>query len=59
MRLACDTGFVRYPLWARRPMALVAVTVSALNLRSDMTSDSSLLREVGPDLGFGVNVFGI
>ncbi|WP_209596835.1 CynX/NimT family MFS transporter [Jiella mangrovi] len=54
-----DAGVVRYPLLAGRSLALVAITLSALNLRSAVTSVSPLLLEIGTDLGFGLEAIGI
>ncbi len=59
MRLASKTDLVRAPLWAGRSLALLAIMVSALNLRSAVTSVSPLLREVGTELGFGLHAIGI
>jgi CP family cyanate transporter-like MFS transporter len=54
-----NAALVRHSLWAGRSMALVAITMSALNLRSAVTSVSPLLLQVGTELGFGTNVIGI
>ncbi|MEU5736342.1 MULTISPECIES: MFS transporter [Streptomyces] len=50
---------VRYPLWAGRTTALFAITVSALNLRSAVTSLSPLLDGIGDDFGFGAGTVGV
>ncbi|WP_126942095.1 MFS transporter [Xanthomonas sp. BRIP62409] len=52
----------RYPLWAGRSTALLAIAVSALNLRSAVTSLSPLLHKVAADFGFGtgtISIFGM
>lgn len=59
MSAVSNSSVVRNPLWAGRTMALVATTLSALNLRSAVTSVSPLLRDIGTDLGFGLKVIGI
>jgi CP family cyanate transporter-like MFS transporter len=49
----------RYPLWAGRASALLAIAVSALNLRSAVTSLSPLLRRIGDQFGFGTGTIGV
>jgi MFS transporter, CP family, cyanate transporter len=49
----------RYPLWRGRSLALLAITVSALNLRLAVTSISPLLQSIGTEFGFGVGTIGI
>ncbi|MBM9465175.1 MFS transporter [Aeromicrobium sp. YIM 150415] len=50
---------VRYPLWAGRTTALFAIAVSALNLRSAVTSLSPLLHGIGTEFGFGAGTIGV
>ncbi|NTA19014.1 CynX/NimT family MFS transporter [Agrobacterium tumefaciens] len=49
----------RSSLWAGRTTALVAIAISALNLRSAVTSLSPLLHRIGNDLGFGSSTIAI
>ena len=50
---------VRYPLWAGRTTAFSAIAVSALNLRSAVTSLSPLLHGIGNEFGFGAGTIGL
>jgi CP family cyanate transporter-like MFS transporter len=49
----------RYPLWAGRAAVLLAIAVSALTLRSSVTSLSPLLHTIGPEFGFGAGTIGV
>jgi len=48
-----------YPLLAGRGAALLAITMSALNLRLAVTSLSPLLHQIGATFGFGATTIGM
>ncbi|CAN5335181.1 MFS transporter [soil metagenome] len=52
-------ALARYPLWAGRAGVLLAIAVSALNLRSAVTSLSPLLHVIGSQFGFGAATIGV
>jgi len=47
------------PLWAGRAIVLVGIVLSALTLRTAVTSITPLLDPIGADLGFGSAVAGV
>ena len=47
------------PLWAGRSIVLVGIVLSALSLRTAVTSITPLLDPIGADLGFGPAVAGV
>ncbi|MEO9221009.1 MAG: MFS transporter [Mycobacteriaceae bacterium] len=47
------------PLWAGRAIVLVGIVLSALSLRTAVTSITPLLDPIGADLGFGPAVAGV
>lgn len=47
------------PLWAGRAIVLVGIVLSALTLRTAVTSITPLLDPIGADLGFGPAVAGV
>lgn len=47
------------PLWAGRAIVLVGIAISALTLRTAVTSITPLLDPIGADLGFGAAMAGV
>jgi len=47
------------PMWAGRSIVLVGIALSALSLRTAVTSITPLLAPIGADLGFGAAVAGV